>query len=128
MNKSQLVLHAFAIWMLTAVFGSVFHAITKTIGLGFVWILVLSILGSIPAALFLIPNVLVLDSLIGKLTKSIYAFASVAILCAIVIIAFVLITKGYPFDPGMRTRLLAPYIISAEICFFFVCRRMILSK
>jgi hypothetical protein len=128
MKKSQLLLNAFTVWILTAVSGSTFHAITKTIGLEFVWILVLSLLGSIPAALFLIPNVIVLDSLIGKLTKSIYAFASVAILRAIVIIAFVLITKGYPFDPGMRTRLLAPYIISAEFCFFLVCRRMILSK
>jgi hypothetical protein len=114
--------------MLTALSGSVFHTFAGTVGMSFLSIFILSLAGSLPAALFLIPNVVVLESMIGKLTKFIYAVVSVAILCAIVILVFVMITNGYPFDPGMRTRLLLPYIISAEICFFTVCGRMILVE
>jgi hypothetical protein len=128
MRKRKIFLSAGGVWILTALLGSAFHVFTHTLGLSFPGIFALSLAGSIPAALFLIPNVFVLESMIGILTKTIYAGVSVAILCGLVIVTFMIITKGYPFDPGMRTRLLLPYIISAEVSFFCVCRGMILSK
>ena len=121
----KIFIYPLAVWMITSIIGSFTFLFGEIIGLGFLIVVALSLIASLPAAIFLLPAIIILESLTGIANKVIYSLAAVSILCAVVVVTFVVLSDGYAFDPGMRTQILLPYVISAYTSFFLVCHRLI---
>jgi hypothetical protein len=128
MRLSNIICRSLLIWAATCIMASCFHGISENIDLNPVDVTILSLLFSLPALFFLIPNFYLLNSVIGKNNRIIYAIISILMLCLVVVVVFLIFTDGYSFEKGMLFRLLLPYILSAEISFFLFAGRFILVK
>ena len=123
----NIICRSLLIWLATSFLASCFHAITETIGLRLDEFMLLSLLFSLPALLFLIPNFYILNIVVGKNNRILYSFISVLMLCLLVVALLLTLANGY-FEKEMLYRLLLPYIVSAEISFFLFTRNVILIK
>lgn len=126
MKHLHIILESILIWLCTNLLGSVFHWLNHTVGLNFIEITAVSLIFSLPALLILIPNFYILHSLTGKHTRLVYAVSSILILSLIVTFIFLEFTKGYAFPDGKLIVLILPYVLSAEVSFFLIARKVIL--
>ena len=116
------------VWLSTALLGSLYLWASETIGLQLYEIVILSLVFSAPATVFLIPNFYLLRGM-RKLGQRIgYSFLSVLLLSLLIISLFLLLIKGYPLTRQQLAALILPYIIAAEISFFVVAMKIIIQK
>lgn len=128
MKHRHAIIESILIWVFTCLLGSIFHWINGAVGLSLFEVIAISLVFSLPALVFLIPNFYVLHSLTGKYKRVAYALASILILSLIVIYIFLEFTKGYHFPDGLLIVLLLPYMLSAELSFFLIARKLILAE
>lgn len=114
---------SFRIWICTSLLASLFHWINQTTGMGIEKIFLLSLILSAPAAVMLVPILYFMNLLPHNLSRVTYGFASVLVICAIEVVLFLRIIKGFPIDRQTIIIVLTPYILAAEVSFFLFSRK-----
>lgn len=128
MKHTHIILKSILIWLSTNLLGSTFHWINETIGLSLLDVTALSLIFSLPALAFLIPNFYVLKAVSGKYKRFAYATLSTLALSLIVTYVFWEFTRDYNFPDGLLIVILLPYMFAAELCFFLIARKVILIQ
>lgn len=108
------------IWLLTNVIGSSVLWIILERALGYIELLALSSLFSIPAIALVIPTLYILEFIQEPGKRIMFAVFSMLAICAIVLMIFMVIIPNKGDTAIQIGKLLLPYVVAAPICFIFV--------
>src|SRR5687768_13629565 len=126
MQLLHLITRAFLIWLTTSILASLINWLNQTTGLGLPEVILLSLIFSLPALIFLMPVLYLLESIGDQKHRILYSFVSVLTLCLMVVLVFLQITNRFSIDKTTIINLLMPYFFAAEASFFIIARKLIL--
>jgi hypothetical protein len=140
MNKKRLIIQAVTIWLITNAIASALYtlhmfatgSLKPLTGIAssdtLIAVVVLGLIFSFPATLFLMPGLYMLSMFRHTRTKMAYAFGIVLFLCLCVILVFFMFFDVPNRDKPEIVIFLLPYIIAAEVSFFFVAWKLIVRN
>jgi hypothetical protein len=106
MQLLTIITRSLLIWLSTSILASLVNWINQTTGLGLPEVILLSLAFSLPALVFLVPVLYLLDSITDRRHRVLYSFTSVITLCLVVIVLFLQIIKSLGIDKEIIISLL----------------------